>query len=169
MKVLVVGNGAREHAITWKLAQSPKIKELFTAPGNAGTTRIAQNLDIAANDIKSLGKAAQQKNIDLVVVGPEVPLAEGIVDYFRKEGLAIVGPTKSAARLEATEGELRVTIAAQSSPHRTAALAALCAQLDAIPTTFPGTVLKSCAGAMKHSRHPKLDVTTSPGLNNPII
>ena len=86
MKVLVVGSGAREHTIVWKLSQSPKIKELYTAPGNAGTVRISENLDINAADIKSLAKAAQQKNIDLVVVGPETPLAEGIarfVDWYR--------------------------------------------------------------------------------------
>ena len=103
MKVLVVGNGAREHAITWKLAQSPKIKELFTAPGNAGTARIAQNLDIAANDIKSLGKAAQQKNIDLVVVGPEVPLAEGIVDHLESIGIPAFGASKLAAEIESSK------------------------------------------------------------------
>jgi phosphoribosylamine---glycine ligase len=103
MKVLVVGNGAREHAITWKLAQSPKIKELFTAPGNAGTARIAQNLDIAANDIKSLGKAAQQKNIDLVVVGPEVPLAEGLVDHLESIGIPAFGASKLAAEIESSK------------------------------------------------------------------
>jgi phosphoribosylamine--glycine ligase len=103
MKVLVVGNGAREHAITWKLAQSPKIKELYTAPGNAGTARIAQNLDIAANDIKSLAKAAQQKNIDLVVVGPEVPLSEGIVDHLESLGIPAFGASKLAAEIESSK------------------------------------------------------------------
>jgi len=99
MKVLVVGNGGREHAITWKLAQSPKIKELYTAPGNAGTARIAQNLDIAANDIKSLAKVAQQKNIDLVVVGPEVPLSEGIVDHLESLGIPAFGPVNWQQKL----------------------------------------------------------------------
>ena len=103
MKVLVVGNGAREHAIVWKLAQSPRIKELYTAPGNAGTARISQNLDIAANDIKSLAKAAQQKNIDLVVVGPEVPLSEGIVDHFESLGIPIFGASKLAAEIESSK------------------------------------------------------------------
>ena len=103
MKVLVVGNGGREHAITWKLAQSPKIKELYTAPGNAGTARIAQNLDIAANDIKSLAKAAQQKNIDLVVVGPEVPLSEGIVDHLESLGIPAFGASKLAAEIESSK------------------------------------------------------------------
>ena len=103
MKVLVVGNGGREHAITWKLVQSPKIKELYTAPGNAGTARIAQNLDIAANDIKSLAKAAQQKNIDLVVVGPEVPLSEGIVDHLESLGIPAFGASKLAAEIESSK------------------------------------------------------------------
>jgi phosphoribosylamine--glycine ligase len=103
MKVLVVGNGGREHAITWKLAQSPKIKELYTAPGNAGTARIAQNLDIAANDIKSLAKVAQQKNIDLVVVGPEVPLSEGIVDHLESLGIPAFGASKLAAEIESSK------------------------------------------------------------------
>jgi phosphoribosylamine---glycine ligase len=103
LKVLVVGNGAREHTIVWKLSQSPRIKELYTAPGNAGTARISQNLDIAANDIKSLAKAAQQKNLDLVVVGPEVPLAEGIVDHFESLGIPIFGASKLAAEIESSK------------------------------------------------------------------
>jgi len=100
LRILVVGSGAREHTIVWKLSQSPKVKALYTAPGNAGTARIAENLDIAANDIKSLAKAAQQKNIDLVVVGPEVPLAEGIVDHFESIGIPIFGASKLAAEIE---------------------------------------------------------------------
>jgi phosphoribosylamine--glycine ligase len=103
LKILVVGNGAREHTIVWKLSQSPKVKELYTAPGNAGTARISENLDIAANDIKSLAKAAQQKNIDLVVVGPEVPLAEGIVDHFESIGIPIFGASKLAAEIESSK------------------------------------------------------------------
>ena len=103
MKVLVVGSGAREHAIVWKLAQSPKLKELYTAPGNAGTARISQNIDVAADDIKSLAKAAQQKNVDLVVVGPEVPLAEGIVDHFESIGIPIFGASKLAAEIESSK------------------------------------------------------------------
>ena len=103
MKVLVVGSGAREHTIVWKLSQSPKIKELYTAPGNAGTAHISENLDINATDIKSLAKAAQQKNIDLVVVGPEIPLAEGIVDHFESLGIPIFGASKLAAEIESSK------------------------------------------------------------------
>ncbi|MDD5191174.1 MAG: phosphoribosylamine--glycine ligase, partial [Dehalococcoidales bacterium] len=103
MRVLVIGNGAREHTIAWKLTQSPKIKELFVAPGNAGTLRIAQNLDIKPTDFKALSKAVQQKKIDLVVVGPEIPLAEGIVDYFEGLGIPIFGPSKIAAEIESSK------------------------------------------------------------------
>ena len=103
MKVLVIGSGAREHAIVWKLAQSPKIKELYTAPGNAGTARISENIDIPADDIKSLAKAAQQKNIDLVVVGPDAALAAGIVDHFESLGIPAFGPSKLAAEIESSK------------------------------------------------------------------
>jgi phosphoribosylamine--glycine ligase len=103
LKVLVVGNGAREHTIVWKLSQSPKIKELYSAPGNAGTARISENLDINAGDVKALAKAAQQKAIDLVVVGPEIPLAAGIVDHFESLGIPIFGASKLAAEIESSK------------------------------------------------------------------
>ena len=100
MKILVVGSGAREHTLVWKLAQSPKVKELFTAPGNAGTAAIAQNIDIKAEDTEGLLKFARDNRIDLTVVGPEQPLAAGIVDVFTKNGMAIFGPTQKAAEIE---------------------------------------------------------------------
>ncbi len=89
--------------MVWKIAQSPKVKELFAAPGNAGTARIAQNIDVNASDIKALAKIAQQKKIELVVVGPEVPLAEGIVDHFESIGIPIFGPSKLAAEIESSK------------------------------------------------------------------
>ncbi|MDD5127009.1 MAG: phosphoribosylamine--glycine ligase [Dehalococcoidales bacterium] len=103
MKILVIGGGAREHTIVWKLAQSPKVKEIFVAPGNAGTAQIARNLDIAATDIEALSKAARENQINLTVVGPEVPLASGIVDQFQKLGMAIFGPTRAAAEIESSK------------------------------------------------------------------
>ncbi|MFH0769505.1 MAG: phosphoribosylamine--glycine ligase [Chloroflexota bacterium] len=103
MKILVVGGGAREHTLVWKLAQSPKVKEIYVAPGNAGTAQIAQNLDIRDTDFTALTKVAQQKRIDLVVVGPEAPLAEGIVDRFQAAGIPIFGPTRQAARIESSK------------------------------------------------------------------
>ncbi len=103
MKVLVVGNGAREHTIIWKLAQSPRIKALFAAPGNAGTSQIATNLDVHSNNFPELAAAVKKNNIDLVVVGPETPLVEGIVDYFQKLNIPVFGPNKAAARLEGSK------------------------------------------------------------------
>ncbi|MBI4302565.1 MAG: phosphoribosylamine--glycine ligase [Chloroflexi bacterium] len=103
MKVLVIGSGAREHAIAWKLRQSPQVSELYVAPGNAGTAQIAQNLPIPASHIEALADAAQSRGIDLVVVGPEAPLAAGIVDHFQSRGIAIFGPTQAAARIEASK------------------------------------------------------------------
>lgn len=103
LKVLVIGNGAREHTLVWKLAKSKSVSEIFAAPGNAGTAQIAINLDIKPTDIESIAKAASEKRIDLVVVGPEAPLAEGIVDHFQKIGIPVFGPTRAAAQIEASK------------------------------------------------------------------
>ncbi len=107
MKVLVVGSGAREHAILWKLAQSPRDPELFAAPGNAGTAAIAANLPIAVTDLDALVTAAREHGIGLTIVGPELPLTVGIVDRFRQEGLRIFGPTQAAARIEGSKSFAR--------------------------------------------------------------
>ena len=107
MKVLVVGSGAREHALSWKLKQSPHISELFAAPGNAGTASIARTLDIASDDIQGLAAAAQSHKIDLTVVGPEGPLSQGIIDVFQGRNLLIVGPSKAAARIESSKAFAR--------------------------------------------------------------
>jgi phosphoribosylamine--glycine ligase len=103
LKILVIGGGAREHTLVWKLAQSPRVKEIYAAPGNAGTAQLAQNLDISSTDIDSLAKAARNKGIELVVVGPEAPLADGIVDYFQGIGIPTFGSTKAATRIEASK------------------------------------------------------------------
>ncbi len=87
----------------WKLAQSPKVNEIYIAPGNAGTAQIAQNLDIKPTDIESLAKIAREKKIDLTIVGPEAPLAEGIVDHFQNTGIPIFGPTKQATQIESSK------------------------------------------------------------------
>jgi len=100
MKVLVIGSGGREHAIVWKLKQSPKVNEIFCAPGNAGINRIANEVKIKAEDIGLLLNFAESSKIDFTVVGPEVPLSLGIVDEFNGRGLKIFGPSKSAAKLE---------------------------------------------------------------------
>ena len=103
MNVLVVGNGAREHAITWKLSQSPSVGSLFVAPGNAGTHFIANNVPISADDIPSLIDFASDNSIDLTVIGPEAPLSAGIVDSFTAAGLLVFGPTKEASRIEGSK------------------------------------------------------------------
>ncbi|MFB0564973.1 MAG: phosphoribosylamine--glycine ligase [Candidatus Aminicenantaceae bacterium] len=103
MKILVIGSGGREHALSWKINQSPLPKKLYCAPGNAGTLSIAENVDIAATDIKSLADFASKKKIDLTIVGPELPLCLGIVDEFEKRGLKIFGPNKKAAELEGSK------------------------------------------------------------------
>ena len=103
MKILVIGSGGREHALVWKLAQSPSVTKLFCAPGNAGIGLDCTNVDIAATDIPKLLKFAKREQIDLTVVGPEAPLVLGIVDQFQKEGLRVFGPTKNAAELEGSK------------------------------------------------------------------
>ena len=103
MRVLVIGSGGREHALVWKLSQSPEVTKLFAAPGNGGIGTLAELVDIGAEDIESLAEFAESKDIDLTVVGPEGALAKGIVDLFEKRGLRIFGPTKAAARLESSK------------------------------------------------------------------
>ena len=105
MKILVIGNGGREHALAWKAAQSPLAETVFVAPGNAGTALepALQNVDISPTDIPALLAFAQREAIDLTIVGPEAPLVIGVVDAFRAAGLKIFGPTKNAAQLEGSK------------------------------------------------------------------
>jgi phosphoribosylamine--glycine ligase len=103
MNIMIVGGGAREHALAWKLRQSPLTGRVFIAPGNAGITKLAEALPIAIDDIEGLLMAARQHDIDLTVVGPEGPLAAGIVDSFQELGLAIFGPTKGATQIESSK------------------------------------------------------------------
>lgn len=100
---MVIGGGAREHSLVWKLAQSPKVEEIYVAPGNAGTEAIAHNLNISPTNIEALAEAAQEHHIDLTVVGPEAPLALGIVDFFQARHFPIFGPSQSATRLESSK------------------------------------------------------------------
>ncbi len=103
MKVLVVGGGGREHALVWKLKQSPRVKEIYCAPGNAGIAGDARCVDIRADDLKGLLCFARENSVDLTVVGPEAPLAAGIVDEFREAGLKIFGPSRAAAEIESSK------------------------------------------------------------------
>ncbi len=102
-KVLVVGQGGREHVLAWKLMQSPQVEEVFCAPGNAGTAEDVTNVDISATDCERLLKFAKENEIDLTVVGPEASLVAGIVDIFKAEGLRIFGPSQAAAALEGSK------------------------------------------------------------------
>jgi phosphoribosylamine--glycine ligase len=105
MKVLVIGSGGREHALAWKLKQSPRVSEVIVAPGNAGTARErgVRNADVAMNDLEGLLRLARSERIELTVVGPEVPLVAGVVDRFRAAGLRIFGPRAIAAQLEGSK------------------------------------------------------------------
>ncbi len=103
MKILLIGSGGRESALAWKLSQSSKVDELFIAPGNAGTAEYGTNLQIAADNLLALNEFALKEKVDLTVVGPEIPLAAGIVDLFNKDGLKVFGPNKKAAQLESSK------------------------------------------------------------------
>ena len=103
MKILIVGGGGREHALAWKIAQSPKVTELFCAPGNPGTASIATNINIPADDIDNLLKFALERSIDLTVVGPEQPLVLGLADWFQDNDLKVFGPSAKAAQLEGSK------------------------------------------------------------------
>ena len=107
MKILVIGGGGREHTLVWKIVQSSRVEKVFAAPGNAGTAAIAENLDLHPTDIEGLGKAGKEKGIDLVVVGPEAPLASGIVDYFDNLGIPVFGPNKAATQIESSKAFAR--------------------------------------------------------------
>ena len=103
MNVLIIGSGGREHALAWKMRQSPKVREIFCAPGNAGIESIATIVKVNADDLDGLFQFAKKKRIDLTVVGPEIPLVKGIVDLFEKDGMRILGPTKYASQLEGSK------------------------------------------------------------------
>lgn len=103
MKILLIGSGGREHALAWKMQQSPRVEKIFCAPGNAGISQIAQCVDIGVSELDKLVEFAKKENIDLTVVGPEQPLTEGIVDLFQKVGLRIFGPSQSGAALEGSK------------------------------------------------------------------
>lgn len=103
MKVLVIGSGGREHALAWKLKQSPEVTQVFCAPGNAGTLNVGENVAIGATDLSAQARFAKHNHIDLTVVGPDDPLALGLVDLFQSQGLRVFGPNKSAARLESSK------------------------------------------------------------------
>ena len=103
MKVLIVGSGGREHAMAWKLAQSSRVQQVYVAPGNGGTAKDKNLVNVPITDLVALRQWAQTNGIGLTLVGPEAPLAAGIVDDFRAHGLRIFGPTQAAAQLESSK------------------------------------------------------------------
>ena len=116
MNVLVIGSGGREHALCWKLKQSPLVGKLFCAPGNAGIEQLAVKVPIKADDIAALSKFAAEHSIDLTVVGPEQPLVLGLVDSFKDKGLTVFGPTKAAAQLEGSKAFAKDFMARHNIP-----------------------------------------------------
>jgi phosphoribosylamine--glycine ligase len=122
MRVLVIGGGGREHALLWKLAESPRRPALFCAPGNAGTAELAENCPVAADDVAGLLALAEDRRIDVTIVGPELPLTAGIVDAFEAKGLRIFGPNRRAAELEGSKAFMKALLARLGVPtaaHRT--------------------------------------------------
>jgi phosphoribosylamine---glycine ligase len=103
MNVLIIGSGGREHALAWKIRQSPRVERIFAAPGNAGIAQLADLVPLAAEDIPALARFARDQHIDLTVVGPELPLTLGIVDEFERHGLRVFGPRRAAAQLEGSK------------------------------------------------------------------
>jgi len=103
MKVLIVGSGGREHALAWRIAQSPRVEKVYCAPGNGGTRLVAENVPLADTDIAGLADFAAREAIGLTVVGPEIPLTMGLVDEFERRGLRVFGPSKKAAEIEASK------------------------------------------------------------------
>ena len=116
MRILVIGSGGREHALAWKLRQSPHADQIFCAPGNAGTDEIAENLPIGPSDLTTLVRFAKENRVDLTVVGPDDPLAAGIVDLFTTEKLRVFGPKKSAARIESSKIFAKELMRSQNIP-----------------------------------------------------
>jgi len=107
MKILIVGSGGREHTLTWKLAQSPTVDQIYCAPGNGGMAQIATCVELSADDLPALANFAEQESIDLTLVGPEAPLVAGIADLFAERGLTMYGPSQAAARLEGSKSFTR--------------------------------------------------------------
>ena len=116
MKILVVGGGSREHALCWKLAQSPLVSELLCTPGNPGTNAVARNLPFKANDIPNIIATVQELEIDFVVVGPEEPLSLGLSDELTMLGVPCFGPTKAAAQIETSKHWAKTIMAAGNVP-----------------------------------------------------
>ena len=133
MKILLLGSGGREHAMAWKIAQSPKLEKLYIAPGNPGMAQLGETVALSATDFAAVGNFVIQNNIDMLVVGPEVPLVEGIADYFAQtpelSHVTVIGPSKAGARLEGSKDFAKAFMMRHNIP-------------TALYRTFDGTTLK---------------------------
>ena len=107
MNIGIIGSGGREHSICFKLKQSNKINNLYCLPGNAGTSEISQNIDVDINDFKKLYEIIKNKKIDILIVGPEIPLVNGITDFFEEKKIKVFGPTKKASMLEGSKAFMK--------------------------------------------------------------
>lgn len=148
MKVLVIGSGGREHAICWKLAESPMVDKVFCAPGNAGIAAVAELVDIKAANLKALADFAENRGMDYTMVGPEVPLCAGIVDIFMKRGLRVFGPAAAAAKLEGSKAFAKKFMEDYDIPTAAAAVFESAAPaLEYVKSRFaagePGVVVKA--------------------------
>ena len=156
MKILLLGSGGREHALAWKIAQSPQLEKLYIAPGNAGTVNVGVNVPIKADDFQSIKEFVLDKKIDMVVVGPEDPLVKGIYDYFRNDPLTaaipVIGPSKEAAQMEGSKDFAKRFMQRHGIPtaaYRTFTRETLEDGLDFLETLNAPYVLKAdglCAG-----------------------
>jgi len=156
MKILLLGSGGREHALAWKIAQSPQLEKLYIAPGNAGTVNVGENVPIKADDFQSIKEFVLDKKIDMVVVGPEDPLVKGIYDYFRNDPLTaaipVIGPSKEAAQMEGSKDFAKRFMQRHGIPtaaYRTFTRETLEDGLDFLETLNAPYVLKAdglCAG-----------------------
>lgn len=150
MNILIIGNGGREHALAWKISQSPLCDKLFVAPGNAGTALVAENVDIAAEDFHKLGRFCQEQSIEMMVVGPEAPLVNGIRDYFESDpwlkDVLIIGPGKTGAQLEGSKDFSKQFMLRNGIPTakaRTFGVSDIEQAFDYISTCKPPIVLKA--------------------------
>jgi len=146
VKILVIGNGGREHALAWKLKQSPRVEQLFIAPGNPGTATLGTNVPIKSDDIEKLAQFAVEQKIDLTVVGPEIPLTLGIIDEFHRRGLRAWGPSKAAAQLEGSKVAMKEFLRRHNIPTAQFKIFNKIADAKAYITEVDGPLVVKCDG-----------------------
>ena len=146
MRVLVLGRGGREHALAWKFSRSNRITGLFCAPGNPGTATLGTNLNVSEDDFAGIVETVRQNNIDLVFIGPEAPLSEGVVDHLSNHDIAVIGPHREAARLEGSKLFAKEFMNAHGIPTATASTVTNQAELDTFLAENPGPVVVKMDG-----------------------